>query len=332
MEAPVPSHAPQMKAILQPVYGLPDVLRLADVDRPPVADDGVLVRIVAAGVTRGDLLTGKPYPVRAVFGLAAPARPIPGMAIAGRVEAVGRAVTTFRVGDEVLGEVNRGGYAEYVCATEKDLVAKPAGLSFEDAATLPVSATSALQGLRDAGGLQAGQHVLVNGAAGGVGTWAVQIAKALGAVVTGVCSTDNVELVRSLGADHVIDYRTGDYTRGTARYDLIFDLVGNHPLAASRAVLTERGRVVAAAAGGENDWTGPIGPILTGLVSNVYSAQKFASLMALPNRADLLVVCGLIEAGKARAVIDRRYTLADVPDAMRYLGLGRTRGKSVVNV
>ncbi len=333
MESPVPQNN-QMKAILQRAYGLPEVLRLEAVDRPAVPNDGVLVRVVAAGITKGDwhLLTGKPYPVRAAFGLGAPRRPIPGMAIAGRVEAIGRDVTAFHVGDEVLGEINRGGYAEYACATEKDLVPKPAGLTFEEAATLPVSSTTALQGLRDAGALQAGQHVLVNGAAGGVGTWAVQIAMALGARVTGVCSGANVDLVRSLGADHVIDYQQEDFTRGSARYDVIFDLVGNHPLAACRSVLTERGRVVASAGGAENDWTGPAGQVIAGLLSNVYSAQKFVSLMALANRTDLLTVCGLVEAGKVRAVIDRRYALDEVPEAMRYLGLGHSRGKSVVTV
>lgn len=324
-----------MKAILQPAYGLPDVLRLSEVDRPALHDDGVLVRVVAAGVTKGDwhLLTGTPYLIRAAgFGVSRPNAPIPGMAVAGRVEAIGANVRTFQVGDEVFGEINRGGYAEYVVAREQELARKPTNLSFEETAALPVSATTALQGLRDAGRLQPGQSVLINGAAGGVGTFAVQIAKAMGASVTGVCSARNVELVRSLGADHVIDYAREDFTRGDRRYDVIFDLVGNHPAAACRRVMTASGRLVAASGGAEHPWTGPLFPILSGLASNLFSRQAFVPLAAKPTQEDLVAMCGLVEAGQVRSVIDRRYTLADVPEAMRYLGEGHTRGKSVVTL
>ncbi|MDP2304724.1 MAG: NAD(P)-dependent alcohol dehydrogenase [Pseudomonadota bacterium] len=321
-----------MRAVLQPVYGLPEVLVQGEVPRPVVHDDGVLVQVVASAVTKGDwhLLTGKPYLIRlAGFGFKKPNQPIPGMAVAGRVEAVGRNVTAFHVGDEVLGEINRGGFAEYVCVREAELVHKPATLSFEGAAAIPVSATTALQGLRDAGRLQAGQSVLINGAAGGVGTFAVQIAKALGAVVTGVCSAGNVELVRSIGADHVIDYGQEDFTQGGRRYDVIFDLVGNRPLAACRRVLTARGRLVACAGGVGHDWVGPMLLVLAGLATNLYSPQPFVSLMAKPNNDDLLTVCGLVEAGTVRPVIDRRYGLGEAQEAMRYLGAGHSRGKSV---
>ena len=323
---------PSMKAILQPAYGLPEVLVLAEVDRPAVHDDGVLVRVVAAGVNKGDwvLLTGTPYLIRmAGYGLLKPSKPTPGMAIAGRVEAVGVKVGAFQIGDEVFGEINRGGFAEYVCVGEQELAKKPPGLSFEEAATLPV-ATTALQGLRDAGQLQPGQSVLINGAAGGVGTFAVQIAKAMGAEVTGVCSARNVELVRSLGADHVIDHGKEDFTCGDRRYDLIFDLVGNHSVSARRRALTEHGRLVASAGGAEHPWVGPMFQVILGLASNLVSTQPFVSLLNKPNRADLTALGELTEAGKIKPVIDRRYSLAEVPEAMRYLGLGHSRGKSVI--
>jgi NADPH:quinone reductase-like Zn-dependent oxidoreductase len=215
METAVSTSHPTMRAILQPAYGPPAVLVQASVDRPALRADGVMVRVAAASLHKGDwhLLTGTPYLLRlAGFGLFKPNHPIPGMAIAGRVEAVGPEVEDFEAGDEVFGEIRSGGFAEYVCVGAHELAHKPAGMSFEDAATLPVSATTALQGLRDAGRLQAGQSVLINGAAGGVGTFAVQIAKALGASVTGVCSAGNVALVRSLGADHVVDYSAEDFT------------------------------------------------------------------------------------------------------------------------
>ncbi len=329
-----PASAPRMRAVVQASYGSPDVLAVAEVGRPSVADDDVLVRVVVAGITKGDwhLLTGTPYLVRLVYGFSGPKKPIPGMAIAGRVEAVGRNVTTFAVGDEVFGEINRGAFAEYVCVKEVEVARKPAGVSFEDAATVPVSATTAIQGVRDAGGIKAGQSILINGAAGGVGTFAVQLARWLGAEVTGVCSAGNAALVRSLGAKHVVDYGKEDFTRGEKRYDVILDLVGNHPLAAMRRVLTAKGRLVAAAGGGENRWVGPMLDTLGGMLSNVVSGQPFVPLLNKPNAADLALLGGLLEAGTLKAVVDRRYTLDEVPEGMRYLGLGRTRGKSVVTL
>lgn len=324
---------PQMKAILQSAYGLPEVLRLAEVDRPAVNDDSVLVKVVVVSLHKGDwhLLTGTPYLIRALgFGILKPNRAIPGMAVAGRVEAVGRNVKAFRPGDEVFGEIGGGGFAEYVCVREQELAPKPASVSFEDAATLPISATTALQGLRDAGGLQPGHSVLINGAAGGVGTFAVQIAKALGAEVTGVCSARNVDVVKAIGADHVIDYGTEDFTAGNRRYDVILDLVGNRPPAACRRVLAERGKLVASAGGADHPWVGPMIATILGLLGNLFSRQPFVPLMAKPNTADLITVSGLVAAGKVRPVVDRRYTLAEVPEALRALGGGHSRAKSVV--
>lgn len=327
--------AETMKAIVQGAYGQPDVLRFAEVERPRVGDKGVLVRVVSASIHKGDwhLLTGKPYLLRvAGFGVFKPNNPIPGMAIAGRIEAVGRNVVAFRVGDEVFGEIKGGGFAEYASVRADELAPKPPGVGFEDAAALPISATTALQGLRDAGRLTSGQSVLVYGSSGGVGTFAVQIAKALGVHVTGVCSARNVEMVRSIGADRVIDYEKEDFTEGSHRFDVVFDLVGNRPLTAFRRVLAERGRLVACAGGADREWLGPMVPVLAGLVSNLISRQTFAPLVAMPNKQDLLTVAGWVEAGKLRPVIDRRCTLEEVPEALRYVGLGHSRGKVVVNL
>ncbi|MDP2311973.1 MAG: NAD(P)-dependent alcohol dehydrogenase [Pseudomonadota bacterium] len=324
-----------MKAILQPAYGLPEVLHLAEVDRPVLHDDGVLVRVLAASVNKADwhYLTGAPYLFRlSGVGFKRPNKPIPGMAVAGRVVAVGVNVHAFQVGDEVFGEIDRGGFAEYVCVSEQELAHKPADLAFEESAALPLAGTTALQGLRDAGRLQPGQSVLINGAAGGVGTFAVQIAKALGAVVTGVCSTRNVELVRSIGADHVVDYNQEDFTRGDRRYDVIFDLVGNQSLSACRRVLTEHGRLVSSSGGAEHAWVGPMVFVLSGIASNLYSRQPFVAFAAKASKDDLIALRGLVEAGQVRPVIDRHYKLSEVPEAMRYLGQGRSRGKCVVTL
>ncbi|MES2640214.1 MAG: NAD(P)-dependent alcohol dehydrogenase [Myxococcota bacterium] len=334
MNAPLPPVG-TMKAILQPAYGQPDILVLGNVARPQMQDDGVLVRVVAASLNKADwhFLTGAPYLFRlSGVGFTRPHKPILGMAMAGRVEAVGANVKAFRVGDEVFGEIDRGAFAEYVCVTEKELAHKPATLSFEETATLPLAGTTALQGLRDAGRLQPGQSVLINGAAGGVGTFAVQIAKSLGAEVTGVCSTGNVALVRSIGADHVVDYTQEDFTRQDRRYDVLFDLVGNQPLSACRRVLKEQGRLVSSSGGAEHAWVGPMVLLLTGMASNLYSRQPFVPLVARPDPADLLALRAFVEAGQVKPVVDRRYTLAEVPEAMRYLGQGRTRGKSVITL
>jgi NADPH:quinone reductase-like Zn-dependent oxidoreductase len=324
-----------MKAILQPAYGLPDVLVHADVPTPPVRADGALVKVMCVSLHKGDwhLLTGTPYLVRlAGFGVLKPNRPIPGMAIAGIVVAVGADVRALKPGDEVFGEIGGGGFAEYVCVAAGELAPIPAGVSFEAAATLPVSATTALQGLRDAGLLASGQSVLVNGAAGGVGTFAVQIARALGGLVTGVCSARNAGLVQSLGADHVIDYGVEDFTQAGVKYDVIFDLVGNHSPVASRRALAPRGRLIACAGGAENRVTGPMFSMIAGMMSNIGSTQPFVPLVAKPCVADLVAVAALVAQGMVTPVIDRRYTLEEVPDALRYLGTGRSRGKSVVHV
>lgn len=327
--------SPQMRAFHRTLYGGPDVLAFTEVTRPALSPSGVLLKVAAVGLHRGDwhLLTGTPYLIRlAGFGVSRPKQEIPGMAVAGTVVEVGANVKGFAVGDEVLGELPGGGFAEYVAAEAALLAHKPAAVSFEDAACLPVSATTALQGLRDAGKVQAGQAVLINGAAGGVGTFAVQLAVAMGADVTGVCSAGNVELVRSLGAQHVIDYGKGDVFGGGARYDVVFDLVGNHSVSAFRGVMAPAGRFVSAAGGADHPWVGPMGAMLAGMASNVWASAPFVPLMAMPNAADLADVAARVASGTLRVVIDRRYGIDEVPEALRYLGTGRTRGKSVVTL
>ena len=328
------SPAARMKAVIQPAYGGPEVLEVGELPVPTVAEDAVLVRVAVGGVNKGDwhLLTGTPYLVRAVYGFSRPSRPVLGMAMAGRVVAVGAKVTGFAEGDLVCAEVNRGAFAEYCAVPAKDLAKLPAGLDLEAAATIPVSGTTALQAVRDAGKLQAGQRLLVNGASGGVGCFAVQIAKAMGAEVTAVCSAGNAALVRSLGADHVINYAAEDFTRGERRYDVILDLVGNHGRAALRGVLTPKGRLLAAAGGADHPWVGPMLDILAGVVTNTWSAQPFVPVANKPNATDLAAVAALMVEGKVRPVIDRRHTLDEVQEAVRYLGTGRVRGKIVVTV
>jgi NADPH:quinone reductase-like Zn-dependent oxidoreductase len=324
---------PRMRAIHQTAYGGPEVLALTELPRPQVPADGVLVKVAATGLHRGDwhLMTGTPYLIRlAGFGVVRPKREVPGMSVSGTVVEVGPGVTRFAVGDPVLGEVPSGGFAEYVCAAEKLWVPKPEGLSFEDAACLPVSATTALQGLRDAGKLQPGQSVLINGAAGGVGTFAVQLAVAMGGVVTGVCSSKNVELVRSLGAHHVIDYTRDDVLAGDARFDVVLDLVGNHTVGAFRKVMKANGRFVSAAGGADHPWIGPMGTLLAGMLSNTWASAPFVPLVATPREADLSDVAARAAAGTLRVVVDRRYTLDEVPEALRHLGEGHSRGKSLV--
>lgn len=326
--------AASMKAVVQASYGGPEVLAVGELPLPTLAEDAVLVRVVVAGVNKGDwhLITGTPYLVRAVYGFARPSRPVPGMAMAGHVAAVGAAVTGFAVGERVFAEVNRGAFAEHCVVPAKDLAKLPEGVDLEAAATIPVSGTTALQALRDAGRLQAGQSVLVNGASGGVGCFAVQIAKAMGAEVTAVCSAGNAALVRSLGADHVVDYAAEDFTRGERRHDVILDLVGNHGLAAMRRALTPKGRLLAAAGGADHPWVGPMLDILGGVVSNTWSAQPFVPVVNKVGPADLVAVAELVAQGKVRAVIDRRHALGEVQEAVRYLGSGRVRGKIVVTV
>lgn len=326
----------KMQAIVHHEYGTAEVLRLEEVDRPLPGENQVLVKVHAAAVNPLDwhYMRGTPYVMRILgAGILRPKSTRLGADMAGRVVAIGRKVTRFRPGDEVFGTA-RGALAEYVLASEDRIVLKPDPLSFEHAAAVPVAALTALQGLRDKGHLQAGQKVLINGASGGVGTFAVQIAKAFGAEVTGVCSTRNVERVRSLGADHVVDYTKDDVTRGSARYDVILDNVGTRPLAEFRRVMTPDGTYVLIGGGGPDDgrWIGPMLGPLKALLYSPFVSQEFVSLLAAINTADLGVMRDLMTGGKVRPVIDRTYPLRGVPDAIRYLETGRARGKVVITV
>jgi len=323
-----------MKAILQPAYGSADVLELADVDRPTIGDDDVLVRVHAAAVCKGDvhLLTGRPYAIRLGFGLRRPSRRIAGQDIAGTVEAVGKNVTTLAPGAEVFGQVT-GGFAEYVAAPADRLAPKPSNLTFEQAAAVPDSGMTALQGLRDAGRLQPGQRVLINGASGGVGTSAVQIAKALGAEVTAVCSTRHVARVASLGADHVIDYTRDDFVRLGPVHDLMFDLVGNRPLRDCRAVLKPHGIYVSSSgSAGGDDWLGPIWWLLKVKLANAFVSQTTLALLARPKQADLLFLRSLVESGKLTPVIEHRFSLEDARAAVHHVAAGHAQGKTVIAV
>lgn len=323
-----------MRAVVHRQYGDPDVLALEEIPRPVPGEDEVLIRVHAAGVSIGDhhVVTGKPYLVRLspFGGIPRPKNLVPGMAMAGRIEALGSKVTTFRIGDDVFGEADTGAFAEYAVVPVNRLALKPKNLSFEEAAAVPW-AQSALQGLRDSGALQAGQHVLINGASGGVGTWAVQIAKAMGATVTAVCSTRNVETLRALGADHVIDYRTHDFVTGGPRYDVMFDLIGNRSLAECRSVLEKNG-VYVACAGGESDWVGPIPRLIAGLLSFLFSSRRFKAFFATPNRADLESLKALVEADKAKPVIERRFSLSEAAAALAHVGGGGSRGQTVLHI
>ena len=324
-----------MKAIAQDRYGAPDVLELRDVDRPVVGVDDVLVRVHAASANPYDLhfMRGLPYIVRGVgsragFGLRGPRRPIRGRDLAGRVEAVGGNVTQLRPGDGVYG-VAHGTFAGYVCATEHELAPKPRGLTDVQAAAMPVAATTALRAIRDHGRVAPGTKVLVNGAAGGVGTFAVQIAKASGAETTGVCSTRNLEMVRAIGADHVIDYTTEDFTRRPERYDLILDLVGNRSPSDCRRALGPAG-ILLLSYGGTSAWFGPMGQILQATVLSRLGRQELSSFTAHVSREDLLALTELVESGKVMPVIDRTYPLGDGAEAMAYLETGHARGKVVL--
>ena len=323
-----------MRAVLQSAYGGAEALSVGEAPVPGVPADGVRVRVAAASLNKGDwhLLTGTPYLVRLAFGLTPAGRPVPGMAVAGVVEAVGAAAAGFSVGDRVVGQLKGGGFAPFALARPAELARLPDGFSFEDAATLPIAATTALSGLRQAGRLQADQSVLINGASGGVGHFAVQIAKLLGATVTAVCSGANVEAVRALGADRVIDYQTTDFTQGEARYDVIFDIVGNHPLAACRRVLTPKGVFVACAGGAENVWVGPMVGIASGVASNLWSSQRFAPAVDDPSGAAFEALLGWLAAGRLRPWISARVGLEAIPAALGAMGSGRTRGKIVVAV
>ncbi len=321
-----------MKAIVYHRYGSPDVLRCEEVAQPAVGDDDVLVRVRAASVNPLDWysMRGTPYLFRLGTGLRKPKETRLGADVAGRVEAVGRNVTQLKVGDEVFGAC-RGALAEYVCAAESALVVKPPSMTFEQAAAVPMAALTALQSLRDRGRVRPGQTVLVNGAAGGVGTFAVQIAKALGAEVTGVCSTRNVDLVRSIGADRVVDYRREDFTKTGRRYDVILDCIGNHSLSACRRALEPKGiYVVIGGSGGP--WVGPLLRLLKTLLVSPFVSQKLVVSMARRNKEDLTFLRDLIAAGKVTPVLDKSYGLREAPEAIRYLEEGHARGKVVVTV
>ena len=315
-----------MKAIVYTEYGPPDVvLQLKELEKPAPKDNEILIKVLAASVNAADVhfTRGTPFVVRTESGLRKPKNTRMGIDFAGRVEAVGKDVRQFNVGDEVFG-IRTGAFAEYVIKLEKTLVLKPANLTFEQAAAIPVAACTALQGLRDKGHLQPGQTVLINGAAGGVGTFAVQIAKALGGHVTGVCSTGKVEMVRSIGADRVIDYTQEDFTRGGERYDLILDIVGNHSLSASRRVLSPTGVIVLVAA--------PVSRMLTALLRARFGQKDQVAFVTSVTKDDLVFLKELSEAGKLTPVIDRRYGLNEVPEAIRYLEEGHARGKVVIDV
>ena len=330
-DSPAAGGASQMKAIVYRCYGPPDVLALEDVDRPAVADDEVLVRVLAASANPLDwhYMRGTPYIMRMDAGVGAPKVARLGVDFAGTVEAVGRNVTRFRPGDEVFG-ARQGAFAEYVAVREsRSLVPKPANVTFEQAASVPIAAVTALQALRDKGGIQPGHSVLINGASGGVGTFAVQIAKSFGATVTGVCSTRNLELVRSIGADRVIDYTREDFTAGGERYNLILDMVGNHSLLRLRDVLTPDGTLVIVG-GKEGNWISPMDRPIKAMLLSPFVTQEMVMLLAQLNQADLAFLANLMQTGKLTPVIDRRYPLSETAEAIRYLEDGHARGKVVI--
>jgi len=320
-----------LKAITYHRYGSPDVLEFQEVDEPVAKDDEVLVRVRAVSVNPRDwhFMRGLPYVVRP-FGLRSPKDGVLGSDVAGQIEAVGRNVTRFRPGDEVFADVLTGGFAEYTGVSEDFLGLKPANLTFEQAAAVPLAALTALQGLRDHGRIRPGQKVLIIGASGGVGTFAVQIAKSFGADVTGVCSTRNLDMVRSLGADHVIDYTQEDFTQRGQKYDLILQLAGTRSPSDCRRALTPKGTLLLSSGESSGRWIGPIGRIIKALVLSPFVSQRLAPFEAKRSREDLQILKELIEAGKVTPVIDRTYSLSEVPEAIRHLEEGHARGKIVI--
>ena len=325
-----------MKAIVYCDYGSADVLKLEDLEKPVPDDDQMLVKVRAASINPLDwhFMRGTPKLMRIGTGLRKPKSIRLGVDYAGTIEAVGKNVTQFKAGDDVFGG-KTGALAQYVCVrADRAVTLKPANVTFEQAASVPIAAITALQALRDDGHLQPGQKVLINGASGGVGTFAVQIAKSFGADVTGVCSTRNLELVRSLGADQVIDYTKEDFTTSERRYDLILDNVGTQPLSGFRRVLTPKGICVMVGGGGPNDgqWIGPMSRPLEALLISPFVSQKMGMMMAELNNKDLTILADLMQAGKLTPVIDRQYKLSEVPDAIRYLEEGHARGKVIITV
>ncbi len=323
-----------MKAVVRDRYGSPEILELREIDNPVVTDDGVLVRVRAASINPADWYTcsGTPYVGRIETGPFKPKSNRLGIDYAGTVEAVGRAVTQFQPGDEVFGGRD-GAFAEYVCArADRAVVLKPANLTFEQAAAVPVAAITALQGLRDKGQLQPGEKVLINGASGGVGTFAVQIAKALGAEVTGVCSTRNVELVRSLGADHVVDYSKEDFTRSAQRYDLMLDIAGSKSWRACRRVLKPQAILVIVGAPKGNRLMGPLSHVVRLRLASLRSSRKVVFFIAKLKKEDMMTLRELLEAGKVTPVIDKSFEFGQIADAFGYMGEGHARAKVVVSI
>jgi NADPH:quinone reductase-like Zn-dependent oxidoreductase len=327
-----------MKAIVCDGYGPPDqVLRFSDVDEPVLGDDQVLVRVQAASVNPADwhLVRGEPYLARLSFGLRKPKYRVPGCDLAGSVEAVGSGVTTLKAGDEVYGSVfmkGFGAFAERAVAPERVLAPKPAALTFEQAAAVPVAGLTALQGLRDHGRVEAGQRVLIIGAAGGVGTFAVQIAKALGAEVTGVCSTGKVDLDRSLGADHVVDYTQEDFTRTDERYHLMLDVAGSRSWSACKRVLKPDATLVLVGGPKANRMFGPLGHVIRLRLGGLLARRNVTFFIAKLTKEDMVVLRELLEAGKVKPVVERRYELSEIADALRYLGEGHARAKIVITI
>ena len=331
----VPAKTQPMKAIVQDTYGdAGDVLRLEEIDRPEVGDDEVLLRVHAAGVDRGvwHLMTGLPYPIRlAGYGVRAPKTRVRGREVAGRIEAVGKSVTTFRVGDEVFG-IGEGSFAEYATARADKLAPKPANLTLEQAAAVGVSGLTALQAVRDRGQVRPGQKVLVIGASGGVGTFAVQIAKAFGAEVTGVCGPTKVDLVRSLGADHVIDYTRDDIRGAGQRYDVILDIGGHRSLTHLRRALTPRGTLVIVGSETGGRWLGGFDRSLRAPILSLFVGKKLGALVNSENARDLVAITELIEAGTVTPAIDKTFPLSETPSAIQYLQDGHARGKVVITI
>jgi NADPH:quinone reductase-like Zn-dependent oxidoreductase len=322
-----------MKAIVQDKYGTAAVMQAREIEKPVIGDNQVLLRVRAAGVNPADwaIMSGLPYIARPVYGLLKPKNSVRGTDVAGTVEAIGNGVTRFKPGDEVYGSAN-GSYAEYAAAAEDQLALKPANLTFEQAAAVPMAGLVALQAVRDHGKVGAGQKVLVNGASGGIGTFAVQIAKAFGAEVTGVCSTRNVEMVRSIGADHVIDYTKDDFTKSGQQYDFILDNVANHSLTDLRKALTPTGMLVPNGGGFDHRWMASGGRIVRAAVLFQFGDQTLGNFLMSNKVEDLITLTGLIEAGKVTPVMDRSYSLSETAKAIGHVGEGHARGKVAITV
>jgi NADPH:quinone reductase-like Zn-dependent oxidoreductase len=325
-----------MKAVVYQNFGSPDILRSEEIDKPTPRDNEVLVKVCAASVNPLDwkLMKGGPFVVRLLLGLGKPKIKRPGVDVAGQVEAVGKNVTQFKPGDEVFGTC-LGAFADYVTSKSASgmksaLVLKPDNVTFEQAASAPVAGLTALQGLRDKGRIQPGQKVLINGAAGGVGTFAVQIARSFGANVTGVCSTGNVDMVRSIGADRIVDYTQQDFTKSGERYDLIFDCVGNHSLSACRRVLNPRGILIMVGAPSDAPLFGLLARLIGAIVVSQFVSRKMVFFIARVNQKDLTILREFMTIGKVKPVIDKRYRLSEAPEAFRYMEAGHARGKVII--